>query len=166
MKPVILFALLLALRCGAQDPILPDQKLTPGDTLSNVPIQKLCQRGYANVICGGVRHVTESEKRQVFIEYFGKVPEHPGNYEVDHLISIEIGGSNDIKNLWPQSYLTKPWNSNVKDRLEDFMAAGVRHAFKKSGPAAAEALLHQYQHEIASNWTNAFLKYIGPPPSK
>ena len=39
-------------------------------------------------------------------------------FEVDHLISLELGGSNDMKNLWPQSYDTKPWNAHVKDKLE------------------------------------------------
>jgi 5-methylcytosine-specific restriction endonuclease McrA len=31
----------------------------------------------------------------------------PGAYEIDHLISISLGGSNDIKNLWPQTEYDK-----------------------------------------------------------
>ena len=40
--------------------------------------------------------------------------------EVDHLISIELGGSNEKTNLWPQPYSGVQWNAHVKDRLENF----------------------------------------------
>jgi len=34
-----------------------------------------------------------------------------------NLIPLSLGGSNRQKNLWPQSGITEPWNSHVKDRL-------------------------------------------------
>jgi hypothetical protein len=142
------------LRAQRADPIEPDAKLTPGATF-NVPIAQLIVKGYANKIGGGVRNVSESTKKKVFIEYFGFVPIHPGNYEIDHLISLEIGGSNDIKNLWPESY-KGPWNSRVKDRLEDHMAALLR-----KNPD--QKLLRQLQHEISSDWVTAYKKYLGHP---
>src|SRR5689334_3175335 len=42
-----------------------------------------------------------------------------GEYEIDHLISLELGGSNDIENLSPESYSTELWNAHVKGKLED-----------------------------------------------
>jgi hypothetical protein len=57
-------------------------------------------------------------KRQVYAEY-GITSHAPGEFEVDHLISLELGGSNSIRNLWPQSYRTQPWNARVKDRVEN-----------------------------------------------
>ncbi|MDE2098218.1 MAG: HNH endonuclease [Patescibacteria group bacterium] len=151
-----LLLFLLAGRLWAADPILPDPKLTPGDVLTNVSVEQLCQRGYANVINGGVRDVPESVKRQVFIEYFGKVPEHPGGYEIDHLVSLELGGSNDIKNLWPETLGPVQWNAITKDRLEDRMAALVRAEYLKSGPVGAEQLLRIYQSWISTNWIAAY----------
>src|ERR1044071_9595427 len=116
----LLVALILAaaILSKAADPILPDAKLTPGAVFTNITVEQITKKGYANVFNGGVRHVPESEKKKIFIEYFGKVPDRPGlHYEVDHLISLELGGSNDPKNLWPETYSGR-FNAKLKDKLE------------------------------------------------
>jgi hypothetical protein len=161
---LLLAAILAALLLRQKDPILPDPRLTPGAIFPNATVEQICTPGYANVLNGGERNVHASLKKQVFLEYFGSVPRHPGDYEIDHLISLELGGCNSINNLWPQSDLTQPWNSRVKDRLEDRMAALLRECLKKQGHAAATQLLRQFQTEIAADWTNAYLKYVGPTP--
>jgi hypothetical protein len=146
------------------DPIVPDPTLTPGAIFPNATVEQICTEGYANVLNGGVRNVPSSVKKQVFLEYLGSVPRNEGDYEIDHLIPLELGGCNSIGNLWPQSGLTRPWNSRVKDRLEDQMAALLRGCLKTQGHDAATALLRQFQKEIATNWTNAYVKYVGPAP--
>ena len=73
--------------------------MTPGAVL-DVSDTDVCTPGYSS----RVRHVTAETKREVYAEY-GVTVHAPGDYEIDHLISLEIGGSNSIKNLWPQSYL-------------------------------------------------------------
>jgi hypothetical protein len=93
-------------------PILPDLKLTPGDTF-DVTAQDVCVSGYAKK----VRSVPAWLKRQAYAEY-GITEYKTGDYEVDHLIPLSLGGSNSIRNLWPQSTKTSPWNSYVKDALE------------------------------------------------
>src|SRR5579859_3823890 len=98
-------------RAGSGD--LPNRALTPGDAL-DVTKDDVCTPGYSKT----VRNVTAEEKRQVYAEY-GIASHAPGEYEVDHLISLELGGSNRLKNLWPQSYKTHPWNAHVKDKLEN-----------------------------------------------
>ena len=163
--PLLLLLLCLALPVLAKDPILPDPKLTPGDILPGVPVETIATPGYANGgahVAAGARNVPESEKRQVFIAYFGAVPANPGAYEIDHCISIELGGSNSPRNLWPQSY-SGLWNARVKDRLEDWLAADVRATLKAAGHAAATAKLARYQSEISGNWTNAYVRYLGDP---
>jgi hypothetical protein len=143
----------------AADPLRPDPQLTPG-AVTNVPVEQIVAPGYAKQ----ARHVTDATKRQVFIEYFGRVPDHPGQYEIDHLISLELGGSNDIKNLWPQNYLSLPYNAHIKDKLEDHAAALVRNELKLHGHDAATALLRQIQHEIATDWVVAYHKYVSKYP--
>jgi hypothetical protein len=124
---------------------LPDPQRTPGATLA-VTTDDICVPGYTQV----VRDVPAEVKRQVYAEY-GIAHHQPGEYEVDHLISLELGGSNSIKNLWPQSYETQPWNAHVKDALEDEL-----HRLVCSG----QLDLKTAQRDIASDWIQAYKKYF------
>jgi hypothetical protein len=150
---VILFVGLLVAAGLAHAGALPDPKLTPGVadpavTQANID-QTICVPGYT----ARVRHVTLATKRKVFAEY-GVDPKVGGPYEDDHLISLELGGSNDIRNQWPQSYTTKPWNAHVKDALENRLHALV----------CAHALpLADAQHAIVTDWTKVYVRYFGEP---
>src|SRR5437588_8831726 len=76
---------------------LQDSRCTPGLALKGVTAKQVCKPGYA----GSVRNVPDSEKREVYTRYGIPGDHHGSSYEVDHLISLELGGSNDIRNLWP-----------------------------------------------------------------
>ena len=123
---------------------MPDPALTPGDVFP-VGAAEICVRGYA----GRVRDVHDSVKNQVYAEYH--IASHkPGEYEVDHLISLELGGSNDIKNLWPQPAEPRP-GFHEKDRLEDALHDLV---------CAGKLDLTVAQHDIATDWYAAYLRYV------
>ena len=126
-------------------PLLPDPKMTPGATLP-VTRADICVPGYTQK----VRNVPLDVKKQVYAEY-GIQHHKAGDYEVDHLISLELGGSNSIKNLWPQSYLTQPWNAHVKDALENEMHAEV---------CDGRLDLATAQHDISTDWIAAYKKYF------
>ena len=144
---IALLALLLAAAGCQSSSDLPDPTMTPGATLP-VTTDDICVSGYTKL----VRNVPIDMKRQVYTEY-GITHHHPGDYEVDHLISLELGGSNSLKNLWPQSYKTRPWNAHVKDALENEL-----HDEVCSGQIALPAA----QHEIATNWIAAYKKHFQP----
>lgn len=133
-------------------PILPDSARTPGATLE-VTATDICVPGYSKK----VRNVPAAVKRQVYASY-GIVRHAPGDYEVDHLISLELGGSNSIRNLWPQSYRTHPWNARVKDALENELHRRV---------CAGTLDLATAQRVIASNWVSGYRIYVHetPPPT-
>jgi len=126
---------------------LPDPVLTPGDTLE-VTAADICVPGYSSK----VRSVTDAVKKQVYLEY-GITSRQPYEYEVDHLISLQLGGSNSIINLWPEPY-AGDWNARVKDKLENKL-----HRLVCDGGLD----LKTAQQEIATDWVAAYLKYIGQP---
>jgi hypothetical protein len=148
-----LFALLLFLTQVAlaqqPTPIVPDQQLTPGDTF-DVTAEDLCVPGYSKK----VRNVPGETKREVYREY-GITSHGSGDYEVDHLIPLELGGSNSMKNLWPESHRTSPWNARGKDRLE-----GKLHELVCDGKID----LKNAQQAISSNWIAAYRIYVSPNP--
>jgi hypothetical protein len=118
------------------DGVLPDRACTPGavGTTQDAIVCHTSTRGR--------RHVSEETKRRVFAAY-GLPPGQPsGAYEVDHLIPLELGGSNDLANLWPQA---AP-GFHDKDRVEDELHARV---------CAGRIPLIEAQRAIANNWTTA-----------
>lgn len=126
-------------------PTRPDPRLTPGATFP-VTAADICTPGYSR----SVRNVPTDVKKQAYAEY-GITRHGPGAFEVDHLISLELGGSNSIKNLWPESYHTEPWNARVKDALENRLHQEV---------CAGKTSLAQAQHEIATDWIAAYKSHF------
>ncbi len=88
-----------------------------------------------------MRTVPTSVKDQVYAEY-GITHHSPDQYEVDHLVSLELGGSNDISNLWPEGASPKP-GFHEKDKVENYL-----HDQVCSGAIS----LKEAQIEIATNW--------------
>lgn len=123
----------------------PHQALTPGVTRPLTRDQVCATRWGTDR-----RHVTEGMKKQVFAAYGIPWSAHAG-YEVDHLISRELGGADDVANLWPQ-----PWvgahNARMKDRLENRL-----HAMACRG----EVTLAFAQEAIRSDWIAAYRLYVG-----
>jgi hypothetical protein len=75
------------------------------------------------------------------------------NYELDHLIPLELGGApDDIKNLWPEPYYTDP-NAHDKDRFENYMHNQV---------CSGNLDLVTAQNEIATNWVKYWVESRQP----
>ena len=131
--------------CQAQGG-LEDKACTPGAIFPNATKDQICQSGYSS----SVRNVPVSEKDQVYSEY-GIQSHTTGQYEVDHLVSLELGGSNDIANLWPEAASPKP-GFHEKDQVENYL-----HSQVCSGAIS----LHDAQVEIANNWLNVYSQMSG-----
>lgn len=58
----------------------------------------LCAKDFRTV---PYRHTSEATKKKACAEYGAQACPGP-NWEVDHLISLEIGGADELGNLWPQ----------------------------------------------------------------
>jgi hypothetical protein len=120
---------------------LPDSACTPGAIFASATTDQICQSGYAS----SVRNVPTSEKDQAYAEY-GITSHAAGQYEVDHLVSLELGGSNDIANLWPEAAQPTP-GFHQKDQVENYLHDQV---------CAGSLSLHDAQVEIATNWLDVY----------
>jgi hypothetical protein len=126
--------------CIANRP-LPDRACSPGAVLTT-DTGVICVPGYSQA----TRDVPISEKQQVFAEYGIDWSLHSG-YEVDHVISLELGGSNDIANLFPESY-SIPYGARIKDKLENELHQQV---------CTHRLPLAVAQDEIATDWLKYYL---------
>jgi hypothetical protein len=124
---------------------LPVRMLTPGATRP-VAFDTLCQ----GVDPEDNGPIDDSVAMQVFREY-GLPASSRNEYEVDYLITPGLGGSNDIRNLWPEPYSSTEWNAHVKDLLESYLHQQVCEG--KMSLAAA-------QNEIAADWIDAYKKHF------
>ena len=126
---------------------LPNPSLTPGATL------KLTK----DDLCGPNRKEPDgslsiSMKSKVF-ELYKIRTEDTTPHNIDHLIPISLGGSNDIENLWPQP-LSGEWNYSQKNQLERQL-----HKLVCNG----QLDLATAQKEISTDWVSAYKKYIVGP---
>jgi hypothetical protein len=136
---------------SAEAASLPNASLTPGKVRVDLSPQEICATRWGR----DARHVSAATKRATFAEYglTGNTDPfcRPKGCEIDHLISRELGGADDIKNLWPQSY-AGPWNAHMKDRVENRLHKEVclRHMS-----------LEAAQQGIARDWVTLYRRYFG-----
>jgi hypothetical protein len=154
MKPSSITALQIALAISpawASD--LPNPSLTPGTTDPNITQQNIhstvCVKGYTKTVRPPASYTNKLKKRQM--RQYGYSDLNTKDYEEDHLIPLGIGGNpSDQDNLWPQPRNSE-WNAAKKDELE-FML--YRMVCKNEIP------LKEAQAAIASNWIEAYKKYV------
>jgi hypothetical protein len=125
--------------CAVANPY-PDTACTPGAVLTS-DVQAICAKGYAST----VRNVPQSEKNAVYAEY-GIKTHKSGEYEVDHLISLELGGSNDLANLWPEAAKPQP-GFHEKDKVENYLHDQV---------CTGKISLADAQRRIATAWLEVY----------
>jgi hypothetical protein len=118
---------------------LPDRGCTPGARFRLATRAKVCTPGYSSA----VRNVSASTKDAVYSAYGMTQHFDSSNGEVDHLVSLELGGSNARANLFPEP---AP-GSHEKDRLENALHAEV---------CAGTLSLRRAQRLIAGNWVRAY----------
>lgn len=124
---------------------VPNGSLTPGVTRP-VTQDEICALGYRDMN----RAVPRSVQQEVFKAY-GLVGARAEDYEVDYLITPELGGADNIQNLWPEPYSSNGWDAHVKDALEDRLHRMV---------CEGKIDLVTAQREMAGDWISAYKKYF------
>jgi hypothetical protein len=129
---------------GPTDDALPVAMLTPGATW-DVTVEELCGGG-----AQPQRPVPAAVQQQVVRSYgMERVP--ATEYELDYLITPELGGAADAQNIWPQRYRSRTWNAHVKDQLEELLPRLV---------CTGAVPLSAAQRDIAVDWIGAYQKYF------
>jgi hypothetical protein len=123
----------------------PKAGLTPGETRP-ITIDEICRNPQAEVV---TVNIPEETRRKVFSEY--GINTRADDFEVDYLITPDLGGAQSIRNLWPQPYSAR-WNAHVKDQLEQRLHQLV---------CERKVDLTTAQHDIAVDWIGAYKKYVG-----
>ena len=73
--------------------------------------------------------------------------------EIDHIVSLELGGSNDIANLYPEKANAHP-GYHVKDKLENKLHDLV---------CDRTMTLRSVQRQITANWQVLYKKVYAAP---
>jgi uncharacterized protein DUF3761 len=125
-------------RLGAE----PDRRCSPGAYYAGLGRSVICGGGFRT---STIRNVPQSEKFAVEREY-GLARLYGRTLEIDHIVPLELGGSTDIANLFPER------GYSAKDRLENAL-----HDRVCSGQMALRAA----QRRIAAGWQALFRGIFG-----
>jgi hypothetical protein len=130
----------------------PDRRCSPGAYYSELTKAVVCSSTFRT---SSIRNVPDSKRFAVEREY-GMKPGHYGSsLEIDHIVPLELGGSNDLANLYPEQLYAHP-GYRVKDKLENKL-----HALVCTG----KMTLSTAQHGIAGNWQALYEKVYGAAPA-
>jgi hypothetical protein len=139
-----------AIQVNPTDPqaFLPDPLCTPGEINPDVTNDNLqttiCKSGYTQTIRPPVSYTNKLKKQQI-VDY-GYQDIKMGDYEEDHFISLELGGSpSDPKNLWPEPHASY----NEKDKVENYLHSEI---------CSGKITLLEAQEEITKNWYTIYLQ--------
>jgi hypothetical protein len=141
---------------NAAGAVLPNSARTPGavnPSVSQANIGRtICVSGWTATIRPDSSYTTELKVQQLASGYTYKGDTAKGDYEEDHLISLELGGAPSAEaNLWPEPYKA-PEGARVKDVVENKLHSLVcDHAVS----------LATAQRDIATNWWVAYQTYVG-----
>lgn len=144
----------------------PNAHLTPGATNPAVTQKTIkstiCVSGWTATVRPSSSYTTALKRLQ--IDQYGYSDRRLGDYEEDHLISLELGGATrDPRNLWPEPYTIKlsdgrSVGARIKDKIENRL-----HSLVCSGQIS----LAKAQREIRLDWITAWFALDGeaPPPA-
>jgi uncharacterized protein DUF3761 len=136
--------------------ILPSGRHTPGAVSAAVTPQTvrstICRTGYTKTVRPSSSYTTALKVQQLRSGYAFRGDLSTRDYEEDHLIALELGGSpSSPRNLWPEPYATAA-GAGTKDLVENQL-----HDLVCSGRLS----LRTAQRAIATNWWQAYRAYGG-----
>ena len=130
----------------------PDRQCSPGAYYKKLTKKVICSPTFRT---GPIRKVRQSLKFNVERAYGMEAKKYGSALEIDHIISLELGGSNDVANLFPEGLFAHP-GYRIKDKLENKL-----HDLVCDGTMTLRAV----RRGIASDWQKLYRKVFGVAPS-
>jgi hypothetical protein len=130
----------------------PDRRCSPGAYYTRLTKPVICASGFRT---GSIRNVPQQEKFAVEREYRMRAAYYGRSLEIDHIVSLELGGSNNIANLFPEPG-SGAANYHRKDRLENRLHDMV---------CAGSIGLRTAQRGIARDWEALYRRVFGTAPT-
>ena len=112
---------------GTEEPaILASPAMTPGslnpDVTQETIAQTICVRGWTATVRPSTGYTNMLKGRQMPL--YGETGS-PSDYQEDHLISLEMGGSpTDPRNLWPEPYPRASQMDQIENQLNSQICDG------------------------------------------
>src|SRR5262249_2739248 len=131
--------------------VLPDRDCSPGAYYSRLTKHVICGTHFHT---GAIRNVPQSEKFRVEREYGMSAAYYGRSIEIDHIVPLELGGSNAISNLFPEPGSGHA-NYHVKDEVEDRAKAMV---------CDGHLSLRGARRGFARNWEALYRHLFGHAP--
>ena len=119
----------------------PDTACTPGKIISGITKDRVCTAGYTQSVSG----ISNAAAAEIYSSY-GIARHAAGQYVIDRLVPLSLGGSNDPANLWPESASPKP-GYHEKDLAEAYLVRQV---------CAGSVSLADAQREIDKDWYSVY----------
>jgi len=143
----------------SQESGLPNKVLTPGMTNSQVTQANIhsnvCIHGWTATVRPPVTYTNQLKYSQLHSGYNLNSDMSLKNYEEDHEVPLEVGGSpSSVQNLWPEPRNIR-LGATVKDQLENRMHDLL---------CAGQITLKTAQSVFMTNWESGYKKYIGQLP--
>lgn len=144
----------LAMQLSAPDPshapYLPTVTgaINPSVTQANIH-STICVSGWTATVRPPTSYTNKIKRTLMITQH---LPGKAADYELDHELSIEDGGSpSSLSNLWMQPYAGQ-WGARTKDKIETRLKSLV---CKGTIPLATA------QHELMTDWVASYQARIG-----
>lgn len=130
----------------------PDRHCSPAAYYARLTKRVICSSSFRT---GKIRNVPQAEKFRVEREYGMAAAYYGHTIEIDHIVPLELGGSNAIANLFPEPGSGRA-NYHVKDTLENRAKAEV---------CDGRLSLRAARRGFAKNWEALYRRLFGHAPN-
>jgi hypothetical protein len=136
---------------GCRRAAAPDRRCSPGAYYVRLTKAVICALGFRT---GSIRNVPQTEKFAVEREYGMAAAYYGRSIEIDHIVPLELGGSNSIANLFPE-----PGSGNASYHAKD--AAENR---AKAWVCEGRLSLAAARRGFAADWETLYRRLFGHAP--